>query len=389
MSASSPAVSSHARVGLLAVVAAAAVAYTFLRVEEQWEVGALGVGVTVVLIWLARTRLLARVQRSWSERPMLLGSCSLAAALCVLALFREDHFALLMVTTVLLFAITALGLTIQFGYAGVVNFSGAAFFGIGGYTAAVLATQTQLPHLLIMLIGGVLAGVVGSLLVLPLLRTRGHYAALITVAFAILFKTFLEVNDALGGPQGMKVPGLQLFGWSLNSNIALSEDIELSFYLSYAVLSLALFAGALVIVRRLERSWLGLSLDVVRMDETAAAVFGLEVARWKIFAFTFGNVLAGVAGAVYGMMTGFVAPASFTLSESLIFVSIVILGGLGNPMAVFPAAALVVLLPEKLQSIQEYRFLLFSVFVILVLLFRPQGLMPRSMREYFPGWRQS
>jgi len=389
MSGASPKVTSHAWAGLLAVIAAAAVAYTFLRVEGQWELGAIGVGVTVVLIWLGRTRLLARVQRSWSERPTLLGLCSLAAALCVLALFGEDHFALLMVTTVLLFAITALGLTIQFGYAGVVNFSGAAFFGIGGYTAAVLATQTQLPHLLILLIGGILAAVVGSLLVLPLLRTRGHYAALITVAFAILFKTFLEVNDTLGGPQGMKVPGLQLFGWSLNSNIELGEDVELSFYLSYAVLSLALFAGAMVIVRRLERSWLGLSLDVVRIDETAAAVFGLEVARWKIFAFTLGNVLAGVAGAVYGMMTGFVAPASFTLSESLIFVSIVILGGLGNPMAVLPAAALVVLLPEKLQAIQEYRFLLFSVFVILVLLFRPEGLMPRSMREYFPGWRQS
>ncbi len=389
MSAGSPTVTSHAWAGLLAVVAAAAAAYLFLRVEEQWEVSALGASVIVVLIWLARIGLLARVQRGWSERPTLLGLSSLAAGLCVLALFGENHFALLMVTTVLLFAVTALGLTIQFGYAGVVNFSGAAFFGIGGYTAAVLATQTQLPHLLILLSGGVLAGVVGSLLVLPLLRTRGHYAALITVAFAILFKTFLEVNDALGGPQGLKVPGLQLFGWSLNSNIALGEDIELSFYLSYAVLSLALFTGALVIVRRLERSWLGLSLDVVRMDETAAAVFGLEVARWKIFAFTLGNVLAGVAGAVYGMMTGFVAPASFTLSESLIFVSIVILGGLGNPMAVLPAAALVVLLPEKLQAIQEYRFLLFSVFVILVLLFRPQGLMPRSMREYFPGWRQS
>jgi ABC-type branched-subunit amino acid transport system permease subunit len=375
--------------GVLAIVAAAALAYLFLRVEAQWEVAALAVGVIVVLLALGRTHWPDRVQASWRQHPRLLGAFSLLAGLCVLALFGEDHFALLMLTTVLLFALVGLGLTVQFGYAGVVNFAGAAFFGIGGYTAAVLASSTPLPHLLIVAIGGILAGVVGSVLILPLLRTRGHYAALITIAFAILFKTFLEVNDTLGGPQGMKVPGMALLGWRFNSNIEIGEDIELSFYLSYAVLSLLLFAAALALVQRLERSWIGLSLDAVRMDELAAGAFGFQVARWKIFAFTLGNILAGCAGAVYAMMTGFVAPASFTLSESLIFVSIVILGGLGNPMAVLPAAALVVVLPEKLQLIQEYRFLLFSAFVILVLLFRPQGLLPRGAREYFPGWRRS
>jgi ABC-type branched-subunit amino acid transport system permease subunit len=306
--------------------------------------------------------------------------------LVVVALFAEDHFALLMIATVLLYGVACLGLTIQFGYAGVVNFSGAAFFGVGGYTAAVLATHTALPHLLVVAVGGVLAGAIGSLLVLPLLRTRGHYAALITVAFAILFKTFLEVNDTLGGPQGLKVPGMRMLGWSFNDNILVGEDVELSFYLSYAVFSLLLLAGALVLVRRLERSWLGLSLDAVRIDETAASVFGFEVARWKILAFTLGNVLAGVAGAVYAMMTGFVAPASFTIAESLILVSIVILGGVGNPVGVLAATALVVVLPEKLQVIQEYRFLLFSGFVILVLLFRPEGLLPRKLRQYLPGW---
>jgi ABC-type branched-subunit amino acid transport system permease subunit len=220
---------------------------------------------------------------------------------------------------------------------------------------------------------------------LPLLRTRGHYAALITIAFGLLFRTFLEVNDVLGGPQGLKVPGIDLFGWSFNDNIELREA-ELSFYLNYALFSLALFALALVLVTRLDRSWLGLSLDAVRLDETAASVFGFDVARWKILAFTLGNVLAGVAGAAYAQMTGFVAPQSYTIAESLILVSIVILGGLGNAAGVLPAAALVLVLPEKLQVIQEYRFLLFSLFVILVLLFRPQGLFPRGLRQYLPGW---
>jgi ABC-type branched-subunit amino acid transport system permease subunit len=368
------------------IAAIAAAGYLFLRVEAQWEVAALAIGSIAVLLLTGRTGWAARVSAAWSVRPAPLAATSTVAALALIALFGEDHFALLMIATVLLYGVACLGLTIQFGYAGVVNFAGAAFFGVGGYTAAVLAAHTGLPHLLILALGGVFAGVLGSLLVLPLLRTRGHYAALITVAFAILFKTFLEVNDALGGPQGLKVPGLRILGWSFNDNLELAGGVELSFYLGYALLCLALTVAAYVLVRRLERSWLGLSLDAVRIDETAAAVFGFEVARWKIFAFTLGNVLAGIAGALYAMMTGFVAPASFTLAESLIMVSIVILGGMGNPVGVLAAAALALVLPEKLQAIQEYRFLLFSVFVILVLLFRPEGLLPRRLRAYVPGW---
>jgi len=364
-------------------------AYFFLHAEEQWEVAALALGGVSAILLGGRGRIAARLERSWRAAPSMLGGLAFALGVSLLWLLREDHFSLLMVSTVLLYCVTCLGLNVQFGYAGVVNFAGAAFFGIGGYTAAMLAAHTAIPHLAILAIAGLIAGAVGSVLVLPLLRTRGHYAALITIAFALLFRTFLEVNELLGGPQGLKVPGLSLLGWDFNDTIEVGEDTELSFYLSYALLSLVVFVVALVLVRRLERSWLGLSLDAVRIDETAAAVFGFQVARWKIVAFSLGNVLAGVAGAVYAMMTGFVAPAAFTIAESLIFVSIVILGGIGNPLGILPAAVLVVVLPEKLQFIQEYRYLLFSAFVILILLFKPGGLLPRPPRRYFSTWGRS
>lgn len=371
---------------VLATLVMTAIGGLFLHVEQQWAVSALLVGVALGVALIGRTSVPAAIRAGYIEHPRLIGTLGVICGAGLIVLLREDHFALLMLAKVMLFSLACLGLTIQFGFAGVVNFSGAAFFGVGAYTAAVLAARTGVPHVLVVAIGGVLAAAVGSVLVLPLLRTRGHYAALITVAFAILFKTFLEVNEVLGGPQGLKVPGFKLFGWSFNSNIELSQDSELSFYVNYALLGAGLFAAFYLLVRRLERSWLGLSLDAVRIDETSAAVFGFEVARWKILAFTAGNLLAGIAGALYAMMTGFVAPASFTLSESLIFVSIVILGGLGNLVGVLPAAAVVVVLPEKLQLIQEYRFLLFSILVILVLLFRPGGLLPRSLRSYRPGW---
>jgi ABC-type branched-subunit amino acid transport system permease subunit len=377
---------SHVKTGI-AIMLALAGGVTFpvllLEIERQWEIAALGAGAVAALVAFRLSGATARIEAAAQARPQRAFVLSLAVLAVVAGLLYDSHFSLLMLATVALYATVCLGLTLQFGHAGVVNFAGAAFFGIGCYATAVLGAHTPLPPLLIIPASGVAAAMLGSILILPMLRTRGHYAALITIAFGILFKTFLEVNDTLGGPQGLKVAPMTLFGWSFNDPIALGGGVEASFYLAYAVLSIALAALAFVLVRRLERSWLGLSLDAVRLDETAAAVFGIAVARWKIFVFTLGNFLAGMAGSVYAMMTGFIAPNNFTFGDSLILVSIVILGGLGNAFGVLPAALLLLVLPEKLQVIQEYRFLLYALLVIGILLFRPQGLLPRALRTYF------
>src|SRR5690606_37631362 len=333
----------------------------------------------------ARLGLLARLAARFRERESVYGPIMVLGVLVLAGLLHADHFSLLLITTVLVYVIAALGLNIQFGYAGMLNFAGAAFFGVGGYTAAVMTLHTPVPPLLILLAGGVMASVIGSFLILPVLRTRGHYSAVITIAFALLFKIFLEVNDALGGPQGLTVGGFHLLGWDFNSNIALGEDTELSFYVNYVVGALALLVLAFGFVQRLERSWIGLNLDAMRLDETAAACFGLNLIRWQITAFTVRNFLIGVAGALYAMMIGFIAPTNFTFDASLIMVSIVLLGGIGNPWGLVVATAILVIVPEKLQAIQEYRFWLFAILVILMLLFRPQGLLPRPLRRYFPG----
>ena len=368
----------------LALAAFAVFAYLFLEIEQQWEVVALAIGAFAALLIFRKSGIAARVERSAAANHRTAAMLTVTAVLIVAAALHESHFALLMLATVALYVTVCLGLTIQFGYAGIVNFAGAAFFGIGCYTTAVLGAHTPLPHIVVIGASGLIAALIGSVLILPILRTRGHYAALITIAFGILFKTFLEVNDTFGGPQGLKVPGMLLFGWSFNDPIRITDELEASFYLNYVALAVALGAFAFVLVKRLERSWIGLNFDAVRLDETAASVFGIGVARWKILAFTLGNFLAGTAGAIYAMMTGFIAPNSFTFGDSLILVSIVILGGLGNAVGVIPAALLLLVLPEKLQVIQEYRFLLYAVLVILILLYRPDGLLPRRLRDYFP-----
>jgi len=372
--------------GVIALALASLYLSALLAVEKQpLIIGLLALAVIVALgaYWMGW---LASVSRSFADRENVLGTMAIVAAFAMAAYFHDDHFVLLLIVTVLLYTVATLGLNIQFGYAGVLNFAGASFFGIGAYTSAVLNARTTVPPLVVLLIGGIIAALIGSLLLLPVLRTRGHYAALVTIAFALLLKAFLEVNDVLGGPQGLLVKGMTVGGWSFNDNIELGK-IELSFYMSYFVLSLALLVAAFILVRRLERSWIGLNLDALRLDETAASCFGLDVARWKITAFTLGNFLIGIAGALFGMVGGFVAPNNYTFADSLILVSILLLGGIGNPWGLAVATVIVIVVPEKLQTIQEYRFLLYAVMVIAVLLFRPEGLLPRPLRSYFPGWR--
>ena len=375
------------------VLALATIALTvymglFLHAETQLGVAVLLITAVIATILSRRTGATQQLEQSAARRPGLARLWALGGILALIAVFYNEHFVLLMICSVLLYTTACLGLTLQFGFSGVANFAGAAFFGIGGYTTAVMVTHTGVPHLLVIVLSGLMAAGVGSLLILPVLRTRGHYAALVTIAFGLLFKTFIEVNNVLGGPQGLQVPGMQVFGLAFNDGFTLF-GLDFSFYVSYALLSLAIAAGVFVVVKALERSWIGLSMDVVRTDETAAATFGLHIARWKVIAFMMGNFFAGIAGSVYAMLMGFIAPNNFTFADSLLMLSIVILGGLGNPLGLIPAAIIVLVLPEKLQFIQEYRYLFYGVLVIAILLFRPDGLLPRKTRLFFQRGEKS
>jgi ABC-type branched-subunit amino acid transport system permease subunit len=360
----------------------------FLGAESERAVGALLAGAAVAVALGARFGLVDRIRASIGANERAFDLAAVAGVLAAALWFHEEHFIILMMTTALLLMAGALGLTIQFGYAGIVNFAGAAFLGIGCYTAGVVTKYTALPSFLTLPLGGLTAGLIGSILILPVLRTRGHYAALVTIAFGILFKVFLEVNDTLGGPQGIQVKPLVLLGWNFNGPIRIG-DFTASFYFSYLLLALVLMAASFALVRRLERSWIGLSMDAIRLDEIASACYGLDLARWKVLAFTLGNILIGMAGAAYGHVLGFIAPNNFTFGDSLILVSIILLGGIGNLWGVAVAAAFVVFLPEKFQVIQEYRFALYAGLVILILLFRPQGLLPRQLRTYAGGGKAS
>ncbi len=366
---------------LLAVLAGAVYMVFFLAGESQMVIFGLLLGAGLVVTAFKYLRVLDVVGESAKDHQRAFSIAVIAGVMAVSLYFYDDPFVLFLVGTVLVYVLTCLGLNIQFGFVGVLNFAGASFFGVGCYTAAILTKNTGVPHLAVIFLGGLMAALLGFVVLIPVLKTRGHYAALVTIAFALLFKTFLEVNDTLGGPQGLKCGALNLFGWDFNRDIVIGS-FEGCFYLGYIAVILLLLIFGFILARRMEDSWVGLNMDAVRLDETVSACFGQSIPRWKITAFTIGNFYCGVAGAFYAMMLGYIAPTNFTFGDSLILLSIVILGGLGSMWGTVVATVIVILIPEKFQVLQEYRFLLFSALVIAILLFRPQGLLPRPLRSY-------
>src|SRR5688500_9059050 len=161
--------------GALAIAALTVFAVLFLWVESETAVAGLLLAAAAVVVVGGRLGWLGQVQAALTRHDLLLNVGAVLGAVAIAAFFHRDHFALLMIATVLLYVLACLGLTIQFGYAGILNFSGAAFFGIGAYTAAVLTAHTPVPHVLVLLTGGAMAALIGSVLIYPVLRTRGHY----------------------------------------------------------------------------------------------------------------------------------------------------------------------------------------------------------------------
>jgi ABC-type branched-subunit amino acid transport system permease subunit len=355
-----------------------------LGAEEEWSIAGyvvLGAAVVVALVLLDFFSAIERLVQANERACQVL---MVVGALGIIAVFSKDHYALFLLGTIFIYSVAVLGINVQLGYAGVINFSGASFFGIGGYTAAVFLQNTSSPPVLTLLLGGILSAVIGSILLFPVLRTSGHYSALVTMAFALLLKVFLEVSEWLGGPQGLALPPFEFLGINFAEDLVILGS-EYSFYVKYDLACLLLLILTFMFVQRIERSWLGLAMDAVRIDETAAACFGISITRWKITAFTIGNFVIGVAGALYSMMLSYINPSNFTFSDSLLFLSILLLGGIGSNWGVIAATAFMVVIPEKFQVIQEYRYLIYSAMVLAMIVFRPSGLLPRKPRTYIAG----
>jgi len=280
-----------------------------------------------------------------------------------------------------LYATLALGLNIVVGFAGLLDLGYVAFFGIGSYLYAFLASShfgLHLPFLLAVPIVVVLTALSGILIGAPTLRLRGDYLAIVTLGFGeITYLLLINLDRPLnitGGPSGIvgiDPPALAGF--------ALSHNIEY-YYLFLAALALTLLASA-----RLRHSRIGWAWQAIREDELAARAMGIDTTVAKLQAFAIGASFAGIGGSFLASWQRSVFPENFLFTESINILAMVILGGTGNLLGVVLGATLLVSMPEVFRDLQRYRLLVFGLMLMVLMVFRPQGLLTfRDRREAEP-----
>jgi branched-chain amino acid transport system permease protein len=300
----------------------------------------------------------------------------LAAAALIVAMLHAPTYYVRVADMVLIYMLLGMGLNMVIGYAGLLDLGFVAFYAIGAYSYAILASgqfDIHLPFGLVLVIGGALAGVAGILLGIPVLRLRGDYLAIVTLGFGEIIRLFLNNLDRLtNGPQGIsRIDQPHIFGFAL----ATPQD--------FFWLLLSLVAVVFTIVWRIENSILGLGWAAIREDQDAARGIGIDTTIAKLFAFGLSAMLGGFAGVIFAAFQRFVDPVSFTFWESLTVVLIVVIGGLGNLIWVVVGATALIILPELLRDYSDYRMLLYGIALVAVILLRPRGLIDR---RYNPAW---
>jgi branched-chain amino acid transport system permease protein len=288
-----------------------------------------------------------------------------------------------------LFVLAALGLNIVVGSAGLLDLGYVAFFGIGAYTAALtgnaLLTNVNfhIPFLLVVfIVAPAVAAFFGVLLGAPTLRLRGDYLAIVTLGFGEIVRITLNNLDPITrGPNGISsIPDPVIGGWSMGEGFSVA-GWEISGNAVYYYLLLFLIALTLAVIYRMNDSRIGRAWVAVREDEVAAAAMGINTTIIKLLAFGAGAWFAGMSGAVNAHLLTQVSPDSYTFPFSVLILAMVVLGGLGNPPGVVLGAIILTFLPEKLREFSDIRFLVFGFALILIMRFRPEGLLPSARRR--------
>jgi branched-chain amino acid transport system permease protein len=303
----------------------------------------------------------------------------------------------------LLFIMLALGLNIVVGYAGLLDLGYVAFFAVGAYAYALLASPQFGIHasfLLLLPLGAVVAAFFGVLLGAPTLRLRGDYLAIVTLGFGEIIRIFLNnLNrpvNITNGPQGITlIDPLRIGDFSLNQSHTFA-GLTFSPLHNYYFVFLLCAAAMIVISLRLEDSRIGRAWIAIREDEVAARAMGINTRNIKLLAFAMGATFGGVSGGLFAAFQGFISPESFTLLDSIMILCMVVLGGMGHVWGVALGAVLLTALPEALRYAgplqqdwfgqvyvdpADLRMLLFGLALVLMMLLRPAGLWPSRMRK--------
>jgi len=295
-----------------------------------------------------------------SVHGMAIATGVVAMALAPLGLGNYGHFIL---ATTMVYALVGLSLNILIGMAGQISIGHAGFWALGAYAAAIAMQHFGVPFVFSVFIGGLVAGAFGFLVALPALRVQGHYLAIATLAFALVVQQVLfEWESVTGGRQGLAVPRPSLFGVELTSDVA------------YYYLLLAVFLLSAWIARNLRTSLAGRSMMALRMSTIAAQCAGISRAKHIIFAFALSAFFTGVSGALYGSLIGRLSTETFSLSASLSFLTMAVIGGLGSEVGALLGALFLALAPEVLRELRDAQMVAYGLVLVLCMQFLPNGL---------------
>ena len=333
----------------------------------------------------ARTRAVSSVHTKWAELPKQV-RWSIVGMFIVALYFAPrwpdvpvlgwivntpgTSFENVLTDQIMIFVLVSLGLNVVVGLAGLLDLGYVGFYAVGAYTTAIITSEhASVPWLLAIPVSIGVSMLAGVILGAPTLRLRGDYLAIVTLGFGEIIRITANNSDWLGGPRGIK-------GIKRPPNIGPLEfgvlDAKPYWYLGLTVILLVIF-----ILHRLEHSRVGRAWAAVREDEDAAELMGVHTFRFKLWAFAIGAAIGGIAGVLYAGKVGFINPDNFQLQMSILFLAAVVLGGTGNMYGAIMGGFLVAWMPERFRNFSEQRYFVFGVALVLVMVFRPQGIIPR------------
>ena len=303
---------------------------------------------------------------NYTERNKKIVYPLLAILILALPYIIASQYILRIVIMIGVYAILSLSLGLVTGYAGQVSLGHAAFYAIGAYVSALVSVRYGLSFFITAPIAAIAAAICGFLLGLPTLRLSGTYLAITTLGFCeVVRMVLLNWQSVTNGPLGIsRIPKPSFFG----------IDLTISNYGLY-YLMLVFLAVTTVSIIAIVRSKMGRALMAIREDELAATMMGIKTTVYKIIAFVISAFFSGLAGAFYAHMIRFIDPNTFTFDTSIMILGIVILGGMGTIGGMFLGSALLVSFPEVLRFLQEYRFVVYGIVLVIMMRFRPQGIL--------------
>jgi branched-chain amino acid transport system permease protein len=289
----------------------------------------------------------------------------LAAVIALLPLVFPSSYYFRVAALVWVSALAAVGLNILMGQAGQVSLGHAAFFGIGAYAVAVGPAHFGIPSWAALLLGALISAALSYLVGRPILRLKGHYLAIATLGLGVLVALFITTESRwTGGPDGMPVARLTLFGWRVAGS-------EVWYWITGGLLVLGTW-----IALNLDETPTGRAFRALHDSEVAAQVVGVDVARFKLQAFVIAAVYASIAGSALALMNGFINPDQAGFLHSVELVTMVVLGGLGSIVGSIVGAAVLITLPQVLTIFHEYEHLMLGLIIIVSMIFMRRGIVP-------------